>query len=62
MTDYRVPNLTESIQGLYAGKLSLSEAETAKGYLMQFFKILQNVDARINQKGSNDNENHRNAN
>ncbi|MFA5880163.1 MAG: hypothetical protein WC860_08355 [Candidatus Margulisiibacteriota bacterium] len=41
-------NLTESISELYDNKLSISEAETAKSYLINFFQILEKVDARIN--------------
>ncbi len=48
-------NLTESIRELYEDKMSYSEAETAKSYLINFFQILEKVDARI-QNNSTENK------
>lgn len=61
-------NLIDSIRKLYGDEMSISEAETAKRYLVDFFKILETVDSRLKQRekftsrGYKGNENYRNTN
>jgi hypothetical protein len=51
-------NLNQTIKELYAGEISDGEIELAKYNLLGFFKLLQEVDTRL-QREANSNEKER---
>jgi hypothetical protein len=47
-----VSDLTKSIQALYQDRISQETAEIASGNLVEFFRVLQGVDERLQRKVS----------
>ena len=45
-------DLTKSIQALYQDRISQETAEIAAGNLVEFFRVLQGVDERLQRKVS----------
>lgn len=45
-------DLTKSIQALYQDRISQETAEIASGNLVEFFRVLQGVDERLQRKVS----------
>ncbi len=43
-------DLTKSIQALYQDRISQETAEIAAGNLVEFFRVLQGVDKRLQRK------------